>query len=68
MAYIPTITKGKECQKCHTDYRYIDSGKCVSCSRASSQNFTNMELVNKRRRLQKEQEEKQINNNFYFED
>ncbi len=68
MVYTQTIDKGKTCPKCKTDYRYIDSGKCVSCHKKTIQANTNMKEVNRRRALAKKLEEKNINDDFYFED
>lgn len=66
-AYTPTIVKGKLCGKCGTNYRYIETGKCATCSRANHQHHSNMEVINKRRKLLKEKELRKINNDFYFE-
>jgi len=67
-AYAPQIAKGKICLKCGTNYRYIETGKCANCCRKSHQDHSNMEMVNKRRKLLKEKELREIDNNHYFED
>lgn len=58
------------CDKCGTSYVYIKNGKCTNCfgkNRAVSPPVKSMELVNRRRKLLKEKEENEINNNYYFE-
>jgi len=63
------ITQGEECPVCGTTFIYANTGKCVSCSKRKPGLSTNMKLVNRRRKLQKEREENNFNNDsFYFED
>ena len=69
LGYVPTTEKVDEpCSKCGSHYRYISNGTCSSCLRKSFNKNTNMELVNKRRQLEKDREQKEIDNPYYFED
>ena len=63
------ITQGNACLECGRTFIYSDTNKCVNCSSRKSGLSTNMTLVNRRRKLQKENENKKLNSkNFYFED
>ena len=68
MRFNPIIAKGQRCDVCGTTYRYIETGSCVNCTRKTYKDNSNMELVNRRRKLEKETENKKINNDLYFED
>lgn len=63
-----TIDTSEPCPICGNNYRYINTGKCVTCTKKLTSNSSNMKLINKRRQLQKEKQLRDINRGYYFED